>query len=117
MVYCFPPTQLAHKLGIIHYFCAMPVETQTEEETFTLDELLAVIAPTNRLILWNDEINTFDHVIHCLMKHLQYSEKQAGQIAWKVHNEGKCAVLEGSYTEMEIYRKILKSEGLTVSVE
>ncbi len=93
----------------------MTVETQ--EETFTLDELLAVISPTNRLILWNDEINTFDHVIHCLMKHLQYTENQAEQIAWKVHNEGKCAVLEGSYTEMEIYRKILKSEGLTVSVE
>jgi len=51
------------------------------------------------------------------MKHLQYSEKQSEQIAWKVHSEGKCTVLEGSYTEMEVYRKILKAEGLKVSVE
>ncbi|MNT05316.1 ATP-dependent Clp protease adaptor protein ClpS [compost metagenome] len=56
-------------------------------------------------------------MIHCLIYHLQYTEKQAEKIAWKVHTEGKCAVLEGTYTEMEIYRKILKAEGLTVSVE
>lgn len=92
----------------------MSVETQTE--TFTLEEILASTKLTNCLILWNDDINTFDHVIHCLVKHLQYSEKQAGQIAWKVHTEGKCIILEGSYYEMEVYRKILKSEGLTVSV-
>lgn len=93
------------------------MSVQTEQETFTLEEILSVVKTSNRLILWNDEINTFDHVIICLMKHLQYTESQAEQIAWKVHKEGKCAVLEGSFTEMEIYRKILKAEGLTVSVE
>ena len=93
----------------------MTVETQ--EETFTLEEILAAVTPSHRLILWNDDTNTFDHVIDCLMKHLQYTEKEAEAIAWKVHNDGKCAVLEGSYTEVEVYRKVLKSEGLTVSVE
>lgn len=92
-------------------------DTQTQEETFTLDEILTSLKTLHRLILWNDEVNTFDHVIHCLMKYLDYSENQAEKIAWTVHNEGKCAVLEGSFTEMEIYRKILKQEGLTVSVE
>ncbi len=99
----------------ITYFCIMSVQTQ--EETYSLEEILAAAKSSNRLILWNDETNTFDHVIECLMKHLQYTEKQAEQIAWKVHTEGKCAILEGSFTEMEVYRKILKSEGLTVSVE
>lgn len=93
----------------------MSVETQ--EETFTLAEILASVKEVHRLILWNDDINTFDHVIYCLMHHLQYTESQAEKIAWEVHTKGKCAVLEGSYTEMEIYRKILKAEGLTVSVE
>lgn len=93
------------------------MSVETEQEAFTLEEIFATVHSANRLVLWNDEINTFDHVIYCLMKHLQYSEAQAEQIAWKVHTEGKCAVLEGSYTEMEVYRKILKSEGLTVSVE
>lgn len=93
----------------------MSVETQ--EETFTLEEVLAVLSPTHQLILWNDDTNTFEHVIACLIKHLQYSYSQAEKIAWTVHNEGKCAVLEGTFNEMEIYRKILKAEGLTVSVE
>ncbi|TDS16014.1 ATP-dependent Clp protease adaptor ClpS [Sphingobacterium paludis] len=93
------------------------MSVQTEQETFTLEEILAAVKTSNRLVLWNDEINTFEHVIECLIKHLQYTEPQAEQIAWKVHNEGKCVVLEGSFTEMEVYRKILKSEGLTVSVE
>lgn len=92
-------------------------ETQTQEETFTLDEILSSLKPVHRLILWNDEVNTFEHVIFCLMKYLDYNENQAEKIAWTVHNEGKCAVLEGSFTEVEVYRKILKQEGLTVSVE
>ncbi|WP_140938536.1 ATP-dependent Clp protease adaptor ClpS [Sphingobacterium lumbrici] len=93
------------------------MSVETVQETFTLEEILASFKESNRLILWNDETNTFDHVIYCLMHHLQYTETESERIAWKVHNEGKCAILEGSFTEMEIYRKILKAEGLTVSVE
>ena len=91
--------------------------TETKEETLTLEEILAGLKEMHRLILWNDDVNTFDHVIFCMMKYLDYSESQSEKIAWKVHNEGKCAVLEGSFTEMEIYRKILQQEGLTVTVE
>ncbi|MFM6953424.1 MAG: ATP-dependent Clp protease adaptor ClpS [Sphingobacteriaceae bacterium] len=91
--------------------------TQTQEETFTLEEILLSLKEVHRLILWNDEVNTFDHVIYCLVKYLDYTELQAEKIAWTVHTEGKSAVLEGSFTEMEIYRKILQQEGLTVSVE
>ncbi|GGH16290.1 ATP-dependent Clp protease adaptor ClpS [Sphingobacterium alkalisoli] len=93
------------------------MSVETAEETFTLEEILASFKESNRLILWNDETNTFDHVIYCLIHHLQYTETESERIAWKVHNDGKCAILEGSFTEMEIYRKILKAEGLTVSVE
>lgn len=93
----------------------MTVETQ--EETYTLDEILAVLSPTHNLILWNDDTNTFDHVIECLVKHLRYSASQAENIAWKVHNDGKAVVLEGTFNELEIYRKILKAEGLTVSID
>jgi ATP-dependent Clp protease adaptor protein ClpS len=96
---------------------ALIMPTEVQEETFTLEELLAGLKEMHRLILWNDDYNTFEHVIHCLIKYLDYSEKQASRIAMIVHTEGKCAVLEGSFTEMEVYRKILQQEGLTVSVE
>lgn len=97
------------------YFCDM--STETKEETFTLEEILTSLKTSHRLILWNDDVNTFDHVIHCMVKYLDYTESQAEKIAWEVHTKGKCAILEGSYTEMEIYRKILQQEGLTVSVD
>lgn len=93
------------------------MSVETEVEALTLDEVLSALSPTHQLILWNDDYNTFDHVIDCLVKHLQYTPSQAEKIAWIVHNEGKCAVIEGSINELEIYRKLLKSEGLTVSVE
>lgn len=93
------------------------MSVETAQETFTLEEILASVKENHRLILWNDEINTFEHVIYCLMHHLQYIETEAERIAWTVHTKGKCAILEGSFTEMEIYRKILRAEGLTVSVE
>jgi len=91
--------------------------TETQEQTLTLEELLAGFKELHRLILWNDDHNTFDHVINCMIKYLDYTESQAERIAWKVHNEGKCAILEGSFTEVEVYRKILQQEGLTVSVD
>jgi ATP-dependent Clp protease adaptor protein ClpS len=93
------------------------MSTEVQEETFTLEEILTSLKQMHRLILWNDDVNTFEHVIFCMMKYLDYSEHQAEKIAWKVHNEGKCAILEGSFTEVEVYRKILQQEGLTVSVE
>lgn len=91
--------------------------TQVQEETLTLAEVLAGLKTSNRLILWNDDTNTFEHVIHCLVKYLDYSDQQAERIAWTVHNDGKCIILEGSFTEIEVYRKILQQEGLTVSIE
>lgn len=92
-------------------------ETDVQEETFTLEEILSVVKNNNRLVLWNDEVNTFDHVINCLVKYLKYSESQAEKIAWIVHTKGKCTILEGSYNEIEIYRKILQKEGLNVTTE
>lgn len=91
--------------------------TDTQVETFTLEEILAGIKANHRLILWNDDVNTFEHVIHCLVKYLDYNPNQAEKIAWTIHNEGKCAVLEGSFTELEVYRKILQQEGLTVTID
>ncbi len=91
--------------------------TDVETETLTLEEVLAGLKTNHRLILWNDEVNTFDHVIYCLVKYLDYSDKQAEKIAWTVHTEGKCAILEGSFTELEVYRKILQQEGLSVTVD
>ena len=92
-------------------------DTDVQEQTLTLEEVLAGLKVNHRLILWNDEVNTFEHVIYCLVKYLDYSDQQAERIAWTVHSQGKCAVLEGSFTELEVYRKILQQEGLSVTID
>jgi ATP-dependent Clp protease adaptor protein ClpS len=92
-------------------------DTQVTEAPFTLDEILTGLKVNHRLILWNDDVNTFEHVIWCMMHYLDYSQPQSEKIAWRVHNEGKCAILEGTFTELEVYRKILQQEGLTVSID
>ncbi len=40
------------------------MSTETKEETFTLEEILTSLKTSHRLILWNDDVNTFDHVIY-----------------------------------------------------
>ena len=69
------------------------MSVETAQETFTLEEILASVKESNRLMLWNDDTNTFDHVIYCLMHHLQYAESEAELIAWKVHTKSKCPIL------------------------
>jgi len=70
-----------------------------------------------KLILWNDDFNTFEHVIACLVKFLKKTAEEAADIAYTVHNEGKCVVLEGHRSELVEYRNILHLKNLTVSIE
>lgn len=49
------------------------------------------------LIVWNDEINTFDWVIEALMEICGHTQEQAEQCAFLIHTKGKYAVKEGQY--------------------
>jgi ATP-dependent Clp protease adaptor protein ClpS len=49
------------------------------------------------LIVWNDDVNTFDWVIDTLMEICGHSREQAEQCAWLIHHTGKYAVKHGSY--------------------
>jgi ATP-dependent Clp protease adaptor protein ClpS len=69
------------------------------------------------LMLHNDDYNSFDHVISCLIKYCDHEFEQASQCAHLVHFTGQCDVKRGSQiTIQKIYNK-LKSNNLTVSVE
>ena len=70
---------------------------KTEREVEVLVEE-AVDTPW-RLILYNDDIHTFDEVITQLIKAIKCSVSDAEAIAVKVHNEGKALVFEGSFEE------------------
>lgn len=53
------------------------------------------------LIVWNDEVNTFDWVIETLVKVCNHSEEQAEQCALLIHNKGKYAVKNGAYDDLK----------------
>lgn len=74
--------------------------------------------PNYRVILINDDFNTFDHVARCLQKHIPgMTEDKAWKIAVKVHTEGRAVVWSGPKEVAEMYYELLKSEGLTMSLE
>ena len=69
------------------------------------------------LILYNDDFNTFDHVIKCLMKYCDHDMQQAEQCAWLVHTKGKCAVKSGDYQSLEPLCTALCDNGLSAQIE
>ncbi len=69
------------------------------------------------LILHNDDVNTFEHVIDTLIRVCRHNELQAEQCALLAHLKGKCDIMSGSFEEMENTQQSLKLEGLTVTME
>jgi len=70
-----------------------------------------------RLILNNDDYNTFDWVITCLVKICDHEYEQASQCAHIVHFKGKCDVKYGDQELISKMKDRLKSAGLSVTME
>ncbi len=69
-----------------------------------------------QLILFNDDFNTFDHVIESLIKICKHSATQAEQCAHIVHFKGKCDIKKGSYNVLKPMKDALILRNLTVSI-
>lgn len=69
------------------------------------------------IVLYNDDVNTFDHVIECLMKYCNHDAQQAEQCAWLVHTKGKCAVKSGDYSSLQPLCNALCENGLSAQIE
>jgi ATP-dependent Clp protease adaptor protein ClpS len=64
-------------------------------------DVLTQVQREHEIILFNDDVNTFDHVINSLVAYCDHTYEQAEQCAYIVHYSGKCAVKTGSYDELE----------------
>jgi ATP-dependent Clp protease adaptor protein ClpS len=69
------------------------------------------------LILFNDDVNTFDFVIESLIEICHHGPEQAEQCAMIAHLKGKCAVKSGNYMDLKGMCDELNLRGLTVSLE
>ncbi len=70
-----------------------------------------------RVILFNDEVHTFDEVILQLVKATGCSLSQAEALAWKVHMQGKAAVYEGPFEDCFRVQAVLGEIGLITELE
>lgn len=94
-----------------------------KEHTKTLEEILAESGISSsleeecKLVLWNDDHNSFEWVIFCLSTFLKFSLEKSEKSAWTVHLQGRDILKTGSKDSLEPYKKILEERGLTVSIE
>jgi ATP-dependent Clp protease adaptor protein ClpS len=80
------------------------------------DVLTAHEAPFS-LVVWNDEVNTFEWVIETLMEVCGHSQEQAEQCAMLIHTKGKYAVKLGSYDELKPQCDAITERGIGATVE
>ncbi len=88
-------------------------KTKSKEE-IQLEEL-----KSSPYVVWlhNDDFNTFDHVIECMNSVCGHDMETSSQIAHMVHFKGKCDVKRGDKENMTKIYNILKTKGLTVTLE
>lgn len=70
----------------------------------------------NQIVLYNDDVNTFDHVIETLINTCEHTPVQAEQCAIIVHFKGKCTVKSGSYHDLEPRCSKLLEAGLSAEI-
>ena len=70
----------------------------------------------HEIILYNDDINTFDHVIRTLIEVCEHTPEQAEQCSLIVHYKGKCSVKSGTYDELEPKCIRLHAAGLSAEI-
>lgn len=70
----------------------------------------------HEIVLFNDDVNTFDYVIEMLMKVCEHTSNQAEQCSIIVHNKGKCTVKTGEYKELKPRCSKLLEAGLSAEL-
>lgn len=86
-----------------------------EAEVAELDTLTDLDPPKD-LIVFNDDVNTFDHVITTLVKVCRHTPEQAEQCAWIIHYRQKCTVKKGSFDELRPMRDAICERGIDARI-
>jgi ATP-dependent Clp protease adaptor protein ClpS len=83
-----------------------------------LTDLLEAIEITDvkDLVVYNDDFNTFEHVIATLIRVCKHTSEQAEQCTILIHHKGKCAVKTGSYEELNPMREAICDAGIDAKI-
>ena len=80
-------------------------------------DLLTDIENTYHLIVWNDDVTTFDWVIETLMEVCGHSFEQAEQCSMIIHTKGKYSVKEGGYDFLKPMCDAITDRGIGATIE
>ena len=90
---------------------------EIETDVDVLEAPKEVATEGKHLVVYNDDFNTFEHVIDSLIKVCKHDPIQAEQCTFLVHYKGKCAVKKGSYEALEPMCTALLERGITAEIE
>jgi len=82
-----------------------------------LEEISSDIKSPKVIVLYNDDVNTFSHVIECLIRICEHSPEQAEQASLIVHFRGKCSVKTGEESVLKQKCLALLDQGLSAKIE
>ena len=111
----------SHFLVILQYnffsmgIYAFDTNRKLHEEVEVLDEV--EVEYSHQLIVYNDDVNTFDWVIESLMKICKHTLEQATQCAMFIHFKGKYAVQHGDELVLIPMKDALLDRGITAAIE
>ena len=80
-------------------------------------DVLSTTLHTYNLIVWNDEVNTFDWVIETLVEVCAHTHEQAEQCAYIIHFQGKYAVKQSDYETLKPMREAITERGINATIE
>ncbi|MBL0358585.1 MAG: ATP-dependent Clp protease adaptor ClpS [Chitinophagaceae bacterium] len=93
------------------------MSTQTNTKIKPETDVLAMADEYCRLIVWNDDVNTFEWVIQALIEICGQSEEQAEQCAIIIDSKGKYAVKEGNYDSLKPMCDAITERGIGATIE
>lgn len=88
----------------------------TQEQTATEFAISEQVGINNEIVVFNDDVNTFDHVIETLVRVCNHTPEQAEQCSLIIHYKGKCTVKTGALDELKPQCTGLLDAGLSAEI-
>ncbi len=93
------------------------IQSATQWQTEHEEDLVVVEQELHNLIVWNDDVNTFDWVITSLVEICGHESIQAEQCALIIHHKGKCGVKRGSFDDLRPQAEALIDRGIQATID
>ena len=87
-------------------------QVETEIDELVVDQ----VVESKKLIVYNDDVNTFDHVIDSLIKVCRHEPVQAEQCTWIIHHNGKCHVKSADFDTLKPMCTALLDRGISAQI-